>query len=487
MTRLRLAVSLAIGLAVASVLSVRLAGPELGIDEITYAGCVTESMLQGTVLPVRGNGALFSNKPPLGLLAMKGACEILGPSPFAVRLPSVLAAAATAVLLYLLGAALAGDGAGILAALVFAFTPSLLVLHGTRSATLDSLDLLVVALAIASLEAWRRLRRPWALAVLVLASAVSAWVKSPFALAVLFSYLLATELPARRAGVGTPRFGVTLALVLSAWVAAYLLWLGVLSAALSPRTVARQLLLGQYVRRVEGKVLPSHLQGPAFYPLSLLHDFGPLLLLPVLAWIASRVRTEPGPKPRAYDGICLAAWSLAAPVLATASASKMPWYAYLSYPGIALLVGWSARTLAGAMPERRAARAALWIACVAWLAWRVPAPEVWPDAAHRRGPAGRLWDLASRDPSVVLVEGPGFRFSRQLGDDGREARLLLRMLLLRQARSPAPAGSCRAILVNHARLPAREDVVELSQPAQAYPGILLLDRCAGRLRRELLR
>src|SRR5918992_5797466 len=239
MSRRRLATSIALAIGITAILSARLSHPELSIDEITYASTVVESMRQGSIFPVRGTGELFFNKPPLSFWLMRLSCEILGPSPFAVRLPSVLAAAATAVLIYLCGAALCGEGAGILAALIFAFTPGLLVLHGIRSATLDALEILLVTSAIVCLEIWRRRRRPWALTCLVICAAANAWVKSPFSLVVLMAYLLATELPARRAGVGTPRFGATVALVAGAWIGAYLLWLGTLSAASSPRAVIR--------------------------------------------------------------------------------------------------------------------------------------------------------------------------------------------------------------------------------------------------------
>lgn len=464
----RVATAIALFAGIVLALSVRLDHPGLHTDEITYMSCVLESMVQKTVLPVQGNGAVFFNKPPLSLWLMRLSFEALGPSPFAARLPSVLAAAGTAVVLYGYGAAVFGEAAGILAALFFAFTPNILKLHGLRSATPDALEILLVTSAIVALEFWRRRRRPWMLVCLVACVAASAWVKSPFSLAVFGVYLLATELPARRAGRGTPRFALTLGLAAGAWVAAWLLWLGVLSAETSVDAVAKRLLLQQYAQRIEGKVgVP---QGPAYYLLTLLRDFGPLWLLPLI-WLA--------PRRDRREAMTLAVWSLAAPVLATASTSKLAWYAYLSYPGIALLLAVSAQ----AVSARRAVQGAVMATSILVLAFWLPIREIWPAQAEHRGLPGRLWEIASQDPEIEVVPGPGFKFLRQSSDADRESRLFLRMLFWRGAVSADP---CRVTLVN--RLPPGtepEDSLELYRPARRGPRIWLIDGCNGWLVEQL--
>jgi 4-amino-4-deoxy-L-arabinose transferase-like glycosyltransferase len=485
--RRRLATSIVLFAGIALALSVRLDHPGLHTDEITYMSSVLESMVQGTVFPVQGNGALFFNKPPLSLWLMRLSFEALGPSPFAARLPSVLAAAGTAVVLYGFGAAVFGEAVGILAALVFAFTPGILMTHGIRSATPDALEILLVTSAIVALEFWRRRRRPWMLACLVVCVAASAWVKSPFALAVFGVYLLATELPARRAGRRTPRFGATVALAVGAWMVAYLLWLGTLSAAMSTDAVAKRLLLQQYVQRIEGKIGVQ--RGPDYYLASALHDFGPLWLLPVGAvaagWWASRRGRQPSDA-SGHDVACMVVWSLVAPALATASSSKLAWYAYLSYPGIALLLAVSAQRLAQAVSGRRAVQAALLAASVLVLALWLPVDRVWPAQAEYRGLPGRLWEIARRDPEIEIVPGPDFKFLRQSVDADREARLFIRMLFWRQSRVAASPDPCRATLVN--RLPAGsepEDVVELHRPMRRGPRLWLVDGCNGWLVEQL--
>lgn len=459
--RRRLVISVLLAVLVIAGLSVRLGHPELHTDEITYMSTALESMAQGTVFPVQGNGALFINKPPLSLWMIRLSFEIFGPSPFAARLPSVLEAAATAVLIYLFGSLVFSEGAGFLAGLLFAFNPGAMLLHGIRSATPDSLEILLTTAAIVALEFWRRQRKPWMLACLVIAIGATSWVKSPFALLVFLVYLLVTE----KLGPGTPRLVLTVGLVLIVWTATYLLWLGVLSTEATTDSVAKRLLVQQYAQRIEGKV--GKPEGPDFYLRSLARDFGPLLLLPLL--LLYRRRPEL---------VRIAVWALAAPALATLASSKLPWYAYLSYPGIALLLAVSARSL-----PKVAVPAALLL-----LAWWIPFQRVWPAEARYRGLTGRLWEIAREDPAIVLVQGPKFELPRGRDDAYREARLYIRSLTYRQARREAPSDPCRAVLVNRRRdARGAEDVVELHRPPNRRQGVglWLIDGCDGWLREQL--
>ena len=463
----RFLTSIVLALLVIAGLSVRLSHPELHTDEITYMSTALESMVQGTVFPVQGNGALFINKPPLSLWMIRLSFEVFGPSPFAARLPSILEAAGTAVLIYLFGAMAFGEGVGFLAGLLFAFNPGAMLLHGIRSATPDSLEILLTTAAIVALEFWRRQRKPWMLACLVIAIGATSWVKSPFALLVFLVYLLVTE----RIGPRTPRPVLTVVLVLIVWTAGYLLWLGVLSTEATTDSVAKRLLVQQYAQRIEGKV--GKPEGPDFYLRSLARDFGPLLLLPVLGLFYRKGWRPPRP-----ELLCITVWALAAPALATLASSKLPWYAYLSYPGIALLLAVSARSLSKvAIP-----------AALVLLAWWIPFQRVWPSEARYRGLTGRLWEIASQDPAVVLVEGPKFELPRGRDDAYREARLYIRALTYRQSERSAPSDPCRAILVNRRRdARGAEDIVELHRPPNRRQGVglWLVDGCDGWLREQL--
>lgn len=484
----RLARSIALALAIALLLSFRLAHPMLHTDEITYMSGNLEAMTQGAVFPVKGDGRLFANKPPLALWMIRLSFEIFGPSPFAARLPSVLAASATAVVLYLFGAIVFGEWAGILAALIFALTPGLAALHGIRSATPDSFEILLITSAIACLEIWRRRHRPWALAGMVVLVGASAWVKSPFALIVFLTYLLATEWTARRAGLGTPRPVLTLALVVGVWAVASCLWVGVLVSDTSPRAVKR-LFTQQYVRRIGGRLGRHHIKGPDYYLASATRDFGPLLLLPLGAaaagWLASRRGRQPSLPLTRHEVTCLAVWALAAPVLATMSANKLEWYAYLSYPGIALLLAVSARRLAQAASDRTSVQAAFLTATVLLLIWRLPAGLLWPREPQYRNLTGRFWEIARRD-RIAVLPGQDFHFFCRQDDDCREARFLVRALLFEQFRHSSGQGPCRALLINHRRdAMVRREALTLYKPTRGNAGLFLVDRCAGRLRGQL--
>lgn len=488
----RLVTSIVLAAVIALLLSFRLSHPMLHTDEITYMSGNLEAMTQGAVFPVKGDGRLFANKPPLALSLIRLSFEILGPSPFAARLPSVLAASATAVILYLFGAIVFGEWIGILAALIFALTPGLATLHGIRSATPDSFEILLITSAIACLEIWRRRRRSWALAGLVALVAASAWVKSPFALVVFLVYLLATEWTARRAGQGTPRLGVTLALIVGLWTVASCLWIGALVNDTSPRAVKR-LFNHQYVRRIEGRLGRHHIKERDYYLESVRRDFGPLLLLPVGAvaagWLASRRGRHPARPLSRHEMTCLVVWSLAAPALASVSANKLEWYAYLSYPGIALLLAVSARRLAQAASDRSSVQAAFLAATVLMLVWRIPAARLWPAEPQHHNLTGRFWEIARRD-RVVLVPGQDFHFFCRQDDSCREARLLVRALFFeqfqRQASGETGQDSCRALLINHRRdASVRREALVLYKPTRGNAGLFLIDRCAGRLRGQL--
>jgi len=462
----------------AAALSHRLGNPPLHTDEITYMGCTLESMFQGAVFPIYANGALFYNKPPLALWLMRASFHLLGPSPFAARLPSVLAAVATAVVLYLFAAVVIGEGAGILAAAIFLSIPTPLVLHGLRSGPLDALEILLVSCSIVALELWRRQRRRWMLVGLVACAAATAWVKSPFALAVLVAYLLGSEPFARRAGRGTPNLARTLMLVVGSWCVAYLLWLGILSSHYSPRGVKNRLLKQQYARRIEGRM--GAIEGPFYYGERLARDFGPLLLVPAAAAALALARK----RGVSNDAACFVVWGLGAPILASVSAGKHPWYLYLSYPGVALVVAISAQ----AISRRPPVRAAVLGAVVLVAAWRLPLREGWPADSRYHSPVGRLWELTRQHPEIVIVDGPDFQLPRGRDDAYREARLLIRALRWKPP-SRASSSQCQGILINSpSEAPAGEsNLLELYRPSRPTrgTGLWLVDRCDGCLQAQL--
>ncbi|HEX6864145.1 MAG TPA: hypothetical protein VF414_15055, partial [Thermoanaerobaculia bacterium] len=108
-----------------------------------------------------------------------------------------------------------------------------------------------------------------------------------------------------------------------------------------------------------------------------------------------------------------------------------------------------------------------------------------------RGLTGRLWEIASRDPEIVVVPGPKFELPRGRDDAYREARLFIRTLFWKQSRTSPGPDPCRATLVNRLRdMPGAEkwDVVELHRPESRRrgSGLWLIDACDGWLRDQLV-
>jgi 4-amino-4-deoxy-L-arabinose transferase-like glycosyltransferase len=481
----RVAVALILGSVVVATLSFRLAAPPLHTDEITYMNKVLESLLQGRGLPVRSSGHLFVNKPPLALWLIRASFATLQASPFAARLPSVIAAAATAVVLFLFAAAVFNQAVGVSAALLFALVSSPLALHGLRSATPDALEICLVTVAIVCLELWRRRRRRWALICLVASSTATAWVKSPYAIAIVLFYFLATEVFARRAGLGTPHWVRTMALVAVAWSLAFAAWLGTIQSLESSRAVSRGLFRQQYLKRLEGTMGRTHGQDVGFYGRRAVEDFGPFLLLPVAAAVATRLRRRRGPPPptETYDTAFLVAWSVTAFALATVSASKQPWYVYPSYPGIALGLAVAAWRL-GETSGRRWVAGSILAATLVSFAARLPADQIWPAEPPRLDRLVRFWEIASRDQRIRVQVGPRLRFGRS--DRARESRFYILSLLWSQQRRAPDEMACRTSIVNQPG-PGSESVVELLAPMRASQGLYVVgaDGCDPALRRQL--
>jgi len=468
----------------AALLLVHLDRPPLHTDEITYMSAALQSMQDGTVLPTAG-GRPFMNKPPLALWLIRLAFTVLGPSTFAARLPSALAGVATAILVLLFGSRRFGLAVGLPASLLFLCIPGLLEVHGLRAATPDALEILLVTLAIVAIEAWRRTARPWALVVAVAAATASTWVKSPFAMAVILVYLLATEPFIRRAGGRTPRPILTVSLLLVTPLAAFAAWVEILIHEVNQRLVVKFLLKQQYGWRIAGELSKGHVHGQDYYPQVLLADFGPLLFLAVLALLAFAIVPRLRSAENRYALATLLGWSLVAPVLASFSVSKLSWYLALSYPGIALLIAWSAGLLAAARAEAPSAAlrwggAVLVLVLVGWQA-RLLATE--PERAQS-GPE-RLAGVVDRQHASVAQDA-GFRFPRPIDEPARAERLFVRALIWQGRPEAAPRASCRATLTNEPASGAPQQMVNLVPPkhGQQTP-IFVRDECAGTIARAL--
>lgn len=93
--------------------------PLMDRDEPRFAEASREMLQRGDYLIPWFNGQYRFDKPPLIYWCQIAAYKVLGQNPFAARLPSVLFATATAILLLLWGRRLGNERAGFYAAIMF--------------------------------------------------------------------------------------------------------------------------------------------------------------------------------------------------------------------------------------------------------------------------------------------------------------------------------------------------------------------------------
>jgi 4-amino-4-deoxy-L-arabinose transferase-like glycosyltransferase len=136
--------------------------PLLDRDEPRFAEASREMLQTGNFVVPMFNGAPRYAKPPLIYWAQAASFRICGENAFAARLPSLLATAGTALVLYAWGLELGGLTAGLIAALGYALCFQ--AMQQGRVATVDALMIFFVALS--GWAGWKlftvaRARRYW--------------------------------------------------------------------------------------------------------------------------------------------------------------------------------------------------------------------------------------------------------------------------------------------------------------------------------------
>jgi 4-amino-4-deoxy-L-arabinose transferase-like glycosyltransferase len=323
-------------------------------DEGRYGDIAASMVRTGDWITPRLNGIRYYEKPPFYFWASAVSIEIFGPTPFAIRLPSVAATLATCLVLLVWGRRAEGRGghagAGELAALAYASLPIVAALG--RAAIVDPWLVLWTTLELYfSWEAFARAgegepRRRWILGFWG-AAALATLVKGPVGAILPASgvgiYLLLRG-DFRGIGAWLAPWGPALFLVIAApWYAAM--------ESANPGYV-REFLVGQYLGRFTaqhdfGRVHPFWFYLPVFLGIFLPWT----LFLPRIgarvaqAWRARGAGLNPT--------ILFLALAIAAPVLVLSlSASKLAYYLLPTAPPFALLV---ATTILGDDPNDLAA------------------------------------------------------------------------------------------------------------------------------------
>ncbi|HYZ73744.1 MAG TPA: glycosyltransferase family 39 protein, partial [Chthoniobacterales bacterium] len=155
--------------------------PLIDRDEPRFAEASREMRQSGDFVISRVNGEYRFDKPPLIYWCQVGSSLLFGESDFSVRFPSVLFAAATAVLTAIWGARLYGTKIGLWSGIVFG-TCLQLFIHG-RAAVAD-MPMIFFFLG-ATWIAWERIARPksrWLWLAFYICLALGFLAKGPIAL-----------------------------------------------------------------------------------------------------------------------------------------------------------------------------------------------------------------------------------------------------------------------------------------------------------------
>jgi len=317
----------------------RLSAPDLmERDEGRYAAVAREMLESRDFVTPRFNGFVYLAKPPMLHWLTALSFALLGRSEFATRFPCTLAAAAGAMLVYVMGRRMFGHREGLTAAAVL--VSSMLWFGVGRMIRYDML--LTIAVSAVLWWTWCGIEeeRRHAFIAAAAAAGFGVLVKGPIALAlpglIVLIYLTATRRLRVLAAVPWIPCLVVLALIVLPW--------SVLCERTNPGAV-RFFLMHENLARAAGSMDVMHQQPWWFALASLLGGLFPwtFALLGALAQgVAGGKRREAGP-----GRACLFLWTWLAVTVAVfaTSAIKLPPYILPAMPAAALLIG---RHLGGA-------------------------------------------------------------------------------------------------------------------------------------------
>jgi 4-amino-4-deoxy-L-arabinose transferase-like glycosyltransferase len=307
-------------------------------NEGLYAEAARE-MVEGSSLVIpRANSVIYLEKPPLLYWLAAGSMRAFGQNAFAARLPSAVAALATAGLIVAAGRRLGPRGSGALAAVIFATSMGLVLV--ARQVLFDSLLTLWTTLALLAFwfgtaaESGARRRRAALIAAGYAALALALLTKGLVGVALPVLTILAYSLLARDTGR-----------LRRAWsVPGVVLFLAIgvpwhLAAALAEKRFAWFYFVNEHWLRFLGRRQPPDFhEDPIFSPvLSLI-----LLLLPWGVFLAGAVRSELADREggrRRPETLFLLCWALVPALFFTLSRTRTYYYQLPSVPALALLLG----------------------------------------------------------------------------------------------------------------------------------------------------
>ncbi|MBV9439219.1 MAG: glycosyltransferase family 39 protein [Candidatus Eremiobacteraeota bacterium] len=320
-------------------------------SETAYGEVAREVLRTHDWLVMHLNGRPWFVQPPLYFWIAAAIAHVLGVGTFALRLPSALATIAMGGAIGYATARIAGERAGMIAAIVL--STSLMQAIVGRLAIMDAL--LDFAVAAAVLWWYRAFepsgtarRRNTALVCGAIALAVGTLAKGPVAPVVGVLVIAPWLLWESRAGRIALPHRAAFALAAALYVAVAAPWFAALALRVGPGAVGE--LIGHYtIGRYTGVI--ENQRGPSWY-------YVPVLILGFFPWIAfvPAALAAALREARAADGafarfaLC---WAAVPFIFFSFASTKLPNYIALMLPALAILVGlWFERVRAGA--ERRA-------------------------------------------------------------------------------------------------------------------------------------
>ncbi len=304
--------------------------PLFDLDEGAFTASTTEMFLRHDFLSTWLNGAPRYDKPVLSYWLQAGSALLFGFDEWGFRLPSVLAASASILLIHAFTARVAGRRAGILAAVMLACSPGPMLI--AKAATADAL--LNLFLAGAGYAAWFWLdtrERRW-LWLAWAAMALGFLTKGPVAVvvpagAVGLYLLLARDFQGLRGFFLAPRAGLIFLAISAPWFVLLTLRDGT------------DFLAGFFLKHNLGR-FSAPMEGHGG---SLLY-YLPVLILSLLPFsgLLLSLGSRLGEAWRTPWLRFALLWFLLVALLFSSSGTKLPHYLYYGYGGLLPALAWAA-------------------------------------------------------------------------------------------------------------------------------------------------
>lgn len=301
-------------------------------DEPRYAETARVMYQTGDWIVPYFNGEFRFQKPVLTYWAVALAYALFGDNVFAARLPSGIAVAAAALVVWLLGNRMFSRPAGLVSALFFLLCPVTVFL--AKLCIPDGLQLLFGCVCFACLwtvldETAAEGKRQTAAFCFWIFLGLAILAKGPIipgmVATTLICYCLLTKVRPWKIGLRWRVGMVVLAAVTLPWFAAIYLTAG---SEFYAEALGRQ-VGGRLAESFDGKLLP-----PGYYAATAILGFAPWITLTVHAWIRWKDRWL-APGPVAY----LVSWMIGPMLLLEMFRSKQIHYYAPAYPAFALLAG----------------------------------------------------------------------------------------------------------------------------------------------------